>query len=69
MDTFKFATNSGDKTFLSFIHDRLINKHGEDELYDYMWCLRDFRDGINEVVSKSNSWDRLPRIIKWLYRV
>lgn len=29
-----------DKEFLQWIHDRLMNKHGEDRNYDYMYKLR-----------------------------
>jgi hypothetical protein len=30
-----------DSEFLQWIHDRLHFVHGENELYDYMWRLRE----------------------------
>lgn len=29
-----------DARFLKWIHDRLVNVHGENPNYDYMWRLR-----------------------------
>lgn len=29
-----------DKEFLQWIHDRLVDVHGEDMYFDYMWKLR-----------------------------
>ncbi len=36
-----------DKDFLQWIHDRLINRHGEHELSDYMIKLRNIIAGMN----------------------
>lgn len=33
-----------DKQFLMWIHDRLVNVHGENELFDYMHRLRSIID-------------------------
>ncbi len=29
-----------DRDFLIWIHERLVNVHGENPLFDYMWKLR-----------------------------
>jgi hypothetical protein len=36
----KSTDNPTDKEFLQWIHDRLINVHGENEHFDYMHKLR-----------------------------
>jgi hypothetical protein len=41
-DTYIVATNAGDQGFLQFIHDRLLYKHHESGLVDYMYKLRDY---------------------------
>lgn len=42
-ETYLVAQNSGDQTFLQFIHDRLLSKPDEgNRNYDYMWVLRSF---------------------------
>lgn len=32
------------KEHLQFIYDRLVNVHGENPLYDYMWKLKEIID-------------------------
>ena len=66
-DTYKFATVSGDRTFLHWIYMRLHLVHGEHCSYDYMWCLKDFENGINDVVNDAKKWNNLPWIIKWWF--
>lgn len=41
-DTHLIARSSGDAEFLYWIYCRLRDKHGEDELVDYMHTLYDF---------------------------
>lgn len=39
IETYEFAKQSEDKTFLRFIYDRMLNIHGEDANIDYMQTL------------------------------
>jgi len=66
-DTYRFATATGDKRFLDWIHARLLVVYGENELYDFMHTLRAFSAGINECVAKANAYDRIPRFIRWWF--
>ena len=43
-DTFRYATNVGDKNFLVWLHQRLLNVHGEKPNVDYMLTLKRFID-------------------------
>lgn len=53
-DTFKYAMNTGDKTFLNWIYDRLLHVHGEKYNVDYMLTLKRFVD----------KWDGEPKLSK-----
>jgi hypothetical protein len=68
MDTYKFATITGDRTFLHWIHERMNLVYKENYFLDYMWTLRTLEDGINDVVLDAQRWNKLPRIIRWWYR-
>lgn len=41
-DTYSIATNEGDRTFLNWIADRLVNVHGDDNRADFIITLRKF---------------------------
>ena len=32
--------DNGDRDFLLWLHDRIVNVYGEDEDMDFMWALR-----------------------------
>ncbi len=43
-DTYRYATNVGDRIFLKWIYDRLELVYGENPNMDYMITLRKFID-------------------------
>jgi hypothetical protein len=67
LDTYKFARNAGDMTFIHWIYMRLHLVHRESELVDYMHTLKAFEQGINSVVEDADRWNKLPRFIKWWF--
>ena len=66
-ETYMFAHVSGDREFLDFIHERMRCVYKENELLDYMWTLREFRDNINTVSRQAIAWQKLPRFIRWWF--
>lgn len=42
-----------DSEFLMWIHERLINVHGENRVFDYMWKLREISDNLKEKQNES----------------
>lgn len=57
-ETYYFASNVGDTTFLQFIRDRLVEVHGENPNLDYIHTL----DGMIEKMSPLlNSYEKYRR--------
>jgi hypothetical protein len=50
------SAQSTDREVLQFIHDRLINVHGENENYDYMYALRRIIDSMNGHADIEDVW-------------
>jgi hypothetical protein len=61
-DTFRFARVSGDKDLLMRAWRRL-KEYGADPMSPDMLILRDVAEGINVVVEKAETYDRLEIIL------
>jgi hypothetical protein len=51
VETFFFATTSGDTAFLQFIRDRLVNIHHEDPNVDYVLTLETFIKNLSPLLA------------------
>lgn len=49
----KMRIKMTDSEFLMWIHERLINVHGENRVFDYMWKLREISDNLKEKQNES----------------
>lgn len=66
-DTYEIARTSGDRQFLQFIVDRLVNK-GDHPNTDFVMTLQEFADKINVLVNKAKAMDMVLAAMNQFYR-